>query len=92
MKTLYQKLKKFKGVHQVLVLEEDDKRKALELERQAEQRVIMGLGQGDNQGVKTALKRDVVMSIITDNEYEWPPRTKCDPYAGGRGDWRGDDR
>jgi len=67
------KVKKFKGVHQVLVLEEDDKKRVLELERQAEQRVIMGLGQGDSQGVKTALKRDVVISIITDNEYEWPP-------------------
>jgi len=67
------RIKSIRGVRQVLILTEEDKRRVLELEREAEQRVMMGLGLGDNRGVKVALRCDVVVAFITDAEYEWPP-------------------
>lgn len=66
------KIKGVRGVHQVLILTEEDKRKVSELEGQAEQKVMMGLGLGDNRGIKEALKRDVVIAFVTDADYVWP--------------------
>ncbi|UCH01661.1 MAG: hypothetical protein JSV20_07370 [Candidatus Bathyarchaeota archaeon] len=70
---LAQRIGSLKGVHDVMVMEDDDKKKLSELETLAGQRVLMGLGKGDNQGVTTVLKRDIVLAFITDNEYVWPP-------------------
>lgn len=67
------KIRSIKGVQQVLILTDEDKKKVLELEKQAEQRMMMGLGLGDNQGVKEALKRNVSVAFVTDMEYKWPP-------------------
>jgi len=65
-------IREIKGVHQVIVLSDEDKEKVLELERQAERKVIMGLVKGDNQGVKTALNRAAVIASVTDSRYVWP--------------------
>lgn len=65
-------IQSIKGVRQVFILTDEDKRKVLELERQAEKR-FMGLGRGDNQGVKTVLERNTVIAFLTDAEYRWPP-------------------
>lgn len=67
------KVKGIRGVHQVFILTGEDKRKVSELERQAEQKVMMGLGLGDNRGIKEALKRNFVIAFVTDADYEWPP-------------------
>jgi len=73
IRDIVSKIRSIKGVQQVLILTDEDKRKVLELEKLAEQRVMMGLGLGDNRGVKEALKRGAVVAFVTDMEYEWPP-------------------
>lgn len=72
MRDVMSTIKDLKGVQQVSILTDEDKRKVLELERQAEKR-FMGLGRGNNQGVKTVLERDIVIAFVTDAEYRWPP-------------------
>lgn len=65
-------IKGTKGVHQVGVLSDEDRVKILEMEKEAEGRVMKGMGRGDNQGVKEALKRQLAIAFITDWEFEWP--------------------
>jgi len=73
VKNVLSKIKEIKGVHQTLVLTEEDRRKTLELEEEAQKHVMMGIGYGNNQGVRTVLQRDVAIAFVTDNEYVWPP-------------------
>ncbi|MFX1352134.1 MAG: hypothetical protein ACFFA1_07940 [Promethearchaeota archaeon] len=73
VKEVLSRISTTKGVHQTLVLTDKDRRKILELEEEAEKKVMAGFGYRDNQGIKEALKRDVVIAFITDNDYVWPP-------------------
>ena len=73
VKEVVNAIKNFKGVHQVIVLKEEDKKKVLELEMSVEQKVLMGLGRGDNQGVKISLEREITIAFVTDIDYAWPP-------------------
>ncbi len=66
-------LKSTKGIRQVLVLTDEDRKKIAELEALSEGEVMMGLGLGDNRGVKEVLKREVVVACVTDMSFEWPP-------------------
>jgi hypothetical protein len=61
-----------KGVEDTYILNEEDKEKILELEKKAEGAVLMGLGVGDNQGVKEVLKRQVIVAFTTNMDYVWP--------------------
>lgn len=72
VKKVLSKINAIKGVRQALVLTEEDRRKVKELEEEAETHVMMGLGYGENQGIKTALQREVVIAFVTDNNYVWP--------------------
>lgn len=65
------RIKGIKGVHRVFILTDEDKKKILELEKPSERRMMMGCLY-DNQGVKDALKCNVVVAFLTDMEYEWP--------------------
>jgi len=64
------KMKSFKGVFEAMLLTEEDRKTVFELEKQAEQRVIFGLGRGHNEGVEMALKRKIVIAFVTDAEYD----------------------
>lgn len=72
VKEVLSRISMIKGVQQTLVLTAEDRRKILELEEEAEKELISGLGYRDNQGVKEALKRDVVVAFITGGDYVWP--------------------
>ncbi|RZN61264.1 hypothetical protein [Methanonatronarchaeum sp. AMET6-2] len=65
-------LGEIKGVGLVRVLSSEEKDRVIELEKEAEGNVIMGLGRGDNQGVKQALDRDVTVVFTTDKDFRWP--------------------
>jgi len=65
-------IKALKGVEDTYILNEEDKGKILELEKKAEGAVLMGLGVGDNQGVKEVLKRQVIIAFTTNMDYVWP--------------------
>lgn len=72
VKKVLSKISTIKGVRKALVLTDEDRRKVIELEEEAETHVMMGLGYGENQGIKTALQREVVIAFVTDNNYVWP--------------------
>ncbi len=66
------RIKAIKGVEETYILSEEDKEKVLELEKKAEGAVLMGLGVGDNQGIKEVFKRQIVIAFTTSMNYVWP--------------------
>lgn len=54
------------------ILNEEDKEKIFELEKKAEGAVLMGMGIGDNQGIKEVFKRQVIIAFTTNMDYVWP--------------------
>ncbi|MEM3736513.1 MAG: hypothetical protein QXJ75_00255 [Candidatus Bathyarchaeia archaeon] len=65
-------LKGRRGVRAVYHLAQEDKAKVLKVEEEAGRKVLAKLGRGDNQGLKSALSRDISLVLITDAEFEWP--------------------
>lgn len=65
-------IKNIKGVGDVMVLTDQDRAVVGELEAKADQMTLMGLGIGDNKGIKQVLKNDVILAFITDMNYVWP--------------------
>ena len=61
-----------KGVEDTYILSEEDKEKIIELEKKAEGTVLMGLGVGDNQGIKEVFKRQIIIDFTTNMDYVWP--------------------
>lgn len=66
------RIKAMKGVEDTYILNEEDKEKIIELEKKAEGAVLMGLGVGDNQGVKEVFKRQTIIAFTTNMDYVWP--------------------
>ena len=66
------RIKAIKGVEDTYILSEEDKDKIIELEKKAEGAVLMGLGIGDNQGIKEVFKRQVIIVFTTNMNYVWP--------------------
>ncbi|MCL2142449.1 MAG: hypothetical protein FWH46_06245 [Methanimicrococcus sp.] len=75
-KELVESVKEFlshvKGVDDVFILTEEDKVAVAALEKEAEGNVLMGMGEGDNQGIKEVFKREHILCITTNKEYVWP--------------------
>ena len=61
-----------KGVEDVFILTDEDKKIVADLEKEAEGRVLMGMGEGDNQGIKEVFKRAHILCVTTNKEYVWP--------------------
>ncbi|MBP2030892.1 hypothetical protein J2755_001840 [Methanohalophilus levihalophilus] len=68
-----EELSKIKGIGHCEVLSDEDRRTISEMEAKADEMTLMGLGRGDNKGVKEVLKSDVLLVFTTDMDYEWPP-------------------
>ncbi|HII80950.1 MAG TPA: hypothetical protein HA261_11310 [Methanosarcina sp.] len=66
------RIKAMKGVEDTYILNEEDKEKIFELEKKAEGAVLMGMGIGDNQGIKEVLKRQLIIAFTTNMDYVWP--------------------
>ena len=60
------------GVGNTLLLNEDDREIIRELEKKADEMTLMGLGRGDNKGVKAVLKNDVIFAFTTNMNFCWP--------------------
>ncbi|MCD4821091.1 MAG: hypothetical protein K8R11_03255 [Methanococcoides sp.] len=60
------------GVGKTLVLDDEDRKVIAKLEEKADQMTLMGLGRGDNKGVKAVLQSDVIIPFQTTMEYKWP--------------------
>ncbi len=67
-----QRLKEIKGVGETYVLLEEDRDNIKELEKKADEMTLMGLGRGDNRGIKEVLVKDVVIPFTTSMDYVWP--------------------
>ncbi|QLC49223.1 hypothetical protein HWN40_02555 [Methanolobus zinderi] len=65
-------IKNMKGVGDTLILTEEDRETIRELEKKADEMTLMGLGRGDNKGVKQVLKNDVIFAFTTNMDFEWP--------------------
>jgi len=66
-------IKEVKGVGEVYILTDDDREEIRDMEIKADQMTLMGLGIGDNKGVKQILENDVMLAFTTNMDYEWPP-------------------
>jgi hypothetical protein len=66
-------IKEIKGIGETYVLTDLDREVVMDFERKADKMTLMGLGIGDNKGVKQVLGNDVLLSFTTDMDYEWPP-------------------
>jgi hypothetical protein len=67
-----QRLKEIQGVGETYVLLEEDREIIKELEKKADEMTLMGIGRGDNRGIKEVLKKDVVIPFTTSMDYVWP--------------------
>lgn len=72
IKTVIEKLKTIKGIESIFLINQDIKNKIIELEEEANGKVLMGMGIGDNQGIKVAFKKKYLLAVITNKEYKWP--------------------
>ena len=68
MKGILDKVKGLKDSHPLL---NDDRRRILEKEQEAEERSLMGLGKVINTGVREILNRDFVYVALTTMEFDW---------------------
>jgi hypothetical protein len=66
-------LSQIKGVGYSIVLTEEDRNKISEMEAKADEMTLMGIGRGDNKGVKEVLKSDILLAFTTNMDYVWPP-------------------
>ena len=81
------RLKATKGVEDTYILDEKDKETVLELEKKAEGAVLLGLGVGDNEGIKEVFKRQIIIAFTTNMNYVWPEGTQCSSHAIWRKSW-----
>ncbi|WP_440951923.1 hypothetical protein [Methanococcoides sp. FTZ1] len=66
------KLNSTKGIEQMLVLNDADRMKIIELEREDEKVRSVLFGKKNNLGVKQVLNCDVMMAFLTNKEFGWP--------------------
>ena len=71
-KKLRSALEGVKGVLGIKILSQEEREKILELEQEAEKHVLFGMGKSLNTGLREILKRDFIVAIANDNEFEWP--------------------
>ncbi|MDV0447080.1 hypothetical protein MsAg5_09540 [Methanosarcinaceae archaeon Ag5] len=76
-------LAQVKGVDQIFLLSDDDKAEIDKLEEAANGNVLMGMGEGDNQGVKEVFKKECIICFTTTREYVWPEPPNVIMMQGG---------
>ncbi len=64
-------LKKVKGIVDVSPLSEEDRQQVLDIERDAEERSLMGLGKVVNTGVREVLNYDLIYVVLTNMDFNW---------------------
>ncbi|WNY27037.1 hypothetical protein [Methanolapillus ohkumae] len=71
------------GVDCVFELTEADKAEIERLEEAANGNVLMGMGEGDNQGVKEVFKKECILCFTTTKAYVWPEPPNVIMMQGG---------
>ncbi len=70
-KIMLDALKRVRGIVEAYPFHDEDRRKVLEIEEEAEKRSLMGLGRVINKGVREVIKRDLVYVAVTDASFDW---------------------
>jgi len=76
-------MRRVSGVEEVFELTEQDKITIEQLEEEAKGNVLMGMGEGDNQGIAEVFKRENILCILTNKEYVWPEPPNVIMMQGG---------
>jgi len=74
MQEILEFLRSLKGIEDVRLLTESEKREFMRIEEKAEKSSLMGLMPGINQGVREAIGRTFTVAAITNDDFEWPKR------------------
>ncbi|NPE31034.1 hypothetical protein HNV12_24380 [Methanococcoides sp. SA1] len=61
-----------KGISSVLFLDETDRKKILELEREDEQKGLILCGKKSNVGIRQVLGCDMMLGFMANREFQWP--------------------
>ncbi|WP_406656344.1 hypothetical protein V7O62_10845 [Methanolobus sp. ZRKC2] len=61
-----------KGIEKVLLTTEFDRKKITQLEDEDEKKSSLCFGKKNNVGIKKVLESDILISFVTNMEYEWP--------------------
>lgn len=61
-----------KGIGSVLFLDETDRKKIIELEREDEQKGLILCGKKSNVGIRQVLGCDMMLGFLTNSEFQWP--------------------
>ena len=64
-------LSKGKGIVKVCPFSDEDRRKILEIEQEAEKKSLMGLGRVINSGVTEVLNCDLIYVALTNMDFDW---------------------
>ena len=65
-------MRQVSGVEEVFELTKQDKKIVEQLEEEAKGNVLMGMGEGDNQGIAEVFKRESILCVLTNKDYVWP--------------------
>lgn len=68
-------LRGVKGIEDVQTVRDEDRSRILDIEKDAEERSLMGLGKVVNTGVREALAREAVYVALTTMEFDWSCHT-----------------
>lgn len=74
IKEIIDYIRSVKGIKDVRLLKDGEKREIGLSEKDAEKLVLMGLMPGINYGIREALARSFTLAGITTEEFEWPIR------------------
>lgn len=72
MTEIFEFLKTVRGIEDLKLMTESEKKELMKIEERAEKASLMGLMPGINQGVREALSRTFVIAGITNDDLEWP--------------------
>ncbi|MCS7144979.1 MAG: hypothetical protein NZ879_08180, partial [Archaeoglobaceae archaeon] len=72
MTEIFEFLKTVRGIEDLKLMTESEKKELMKIEEKAEKASLMGLMPGINQGVREALSRTFVIAGITNDDLEWP--------------------
>lgn len=75
-------LSSIKGVRVICELNEEERREVLEIERKAEEKAADGFLRCYNAGIRAVLDKEVVLAVLHDENYQYPPEVIELLYGG----------
>ena len=73
MKKAEQHLTNLDGVLEARILSQEDRIAIEIIENSVEKELVFGLGYCDHKGITASLERDIMVALVTNMDYIWPP-------------------